>query len=75
MSHESTFEYKERNEMKEETETKFLLEEFAQCFDQMRHYDNMKVTLLTFAFTLYSVTGAIAFALCQFFLDKDICTT
>ncbi len=47
--------------MKEE-KVKFLLEEYSQCFQQMRHYDNIRLSLIKFAFSFYSAIGTIVFA-------------
>jgi hypothetical protein len=46
---------------------RFLLEEFNQCFSQMRHHDEMELSLAKFAFSLYSVVATVSFALGQYF--------
>jgi hypothetical protein len=47
--------------------SRFLLEEFSQCFTQMRHHDEMELSLAKFAFSLYSVVATVSFALGQYF--------
>ena len=37
----------------------FLLTEFQQSFEHMRHYDNMRVAMLRFAFSFYSLFFAL----------------
>lgn len=48
---------------------RFLLEEFAQCFSQMRHHDEMELSLAKFAFSLYSAVATVSFALGQYFRE------
>lgn len=46
---------------------KFLLEEFNQCFSQMRHYDDTRLSLAKFAFSFYSAVATISFAIERYF--------
>ncbi len=45
----------------------FLLEEYSQCFSQMRHYDTVKLSLAKFAFSFYSAVAAVSFGLERYF--------
>jgi hypothetical protein len=49
----------------------FLLKEYDQCFNQMRHYDNVSVSMIKFAFSIYSALGTIAFAIYQFLYRNE----
>ncbi len=57
---------------KEEMVMKFLLEEYSQCFSQMRHYDNIRISLMAFVFSFYASIGTVAFAVYQFFSEKKL---
>jgi len=51
----------------------FLLEEFKQCYEHMRHYDNIKLSLSKFAFSFYSTIATIVFALERYFyIEKSL---
>lgn len=57
---------------KEKAIIKFLLEEYTQCFNQMRHYDNIRISLMAFAFSFYASVGTAAFAIYQFFSEEKL---
>ncbi|RKY98805.1 MAG: hypothetical protein DRQ10_07045 [Candidatus Hydrothermota bacterium] len=62
--------YKEGLYQREKEKEEFLLEEFRQCFEHMRHYDNMRVALLRFAFSFYSLFFALIGILLKFFKEQ-----
>lgn len=45
----------------------FLMQEFNQCFTQMRHYDSKRITLAQYAFSFYSAIVTATIALNKFF--------
>ncbi len=52
---------------------KFILEEFNQCYEHMRHYDNVKLSLAKFGFSFYSAIATISFVLERYFyIEKSI---
>ena len=51
-------------------EQEFLLEEFRQCFEHMRHRDNMRMALLRFAFSFYSIFFTLIGVLLKFSKQK-----
>ncbi len=55
-----------KNEINENV-LRFLLEEFNQCFAHMRHYDNIKLSLIKFIFSFYSVIATLSFTLERYF--------
>lgn len=61
----------EKNITKENIE--FLLEEFKQCYEHMRHYNNTKLSLAKFGFSFYSAIATVSFALERYFyIEKSI---
>lgn len=50
----------------------FLITEYEQCFEQMRHYDTTQNALLTFALTGYISIFAATYAIYQYSTDNPI---
>ncbi len=48
----------------------FLLADFNQCFEQMRHYDNQQTSILKFILSGYTALFGGAFALYKVFTDN-----
>ena len=46
----------------------FLLVEHEKTIDLIQHYDNLRVSLMKFAFSYYSVIGTVAFAIYRYLL-------
>jgi hypothetical protein len=57
--------------MKKSNQFQFILTEYQQCFDHMRHYDNIAQDLFKFSFTFYSSVATITIAINEFFLKKN----
>ena len=54
----------------------FTLEEYRQCYEHMRHYDNVKVSLAKFSFSFYVAIGTLLVALERYFyFEKRIEST
>jgi len=52
---------------------KFILEEFNQCYEHMRHYDNVKLSVAKFGFSFYSAIATISFVLERYFyIEKSV---
>lgn len=49
----------------------FLLTEYGQCYEHMRHYDETKLSLAEFAVSFYSIIATIVFAIVQYYPDKS----
>jgi hypothetical protein len=45
----------------------FLIKEYDQCFEHMRHYNNMTKDLLQFSYGYYSAIAALSIGIYQFF--------
>lgn len=59
--------------MEDESQIRFLLEEYGQCFEQLRHYDNARLSVTKFAFSFYSAIATVAFAAHRFlYYDERI---
>lgn len=54
-----------------EQSVEFLLSEYAQCFEQMRHYNDTSISLTKFAFTGFIAVASGAFALFKY-LEGEI---
>lgn len=50
----------------------FLLAEYGECFNHMRHYDSMNLSIATFTFTFYSIIATISFGIWEYFKDSNI---
>lgn len=50
----------------------FIKNDFSQCFQQMRHYDNKMFNIFKFMFTGYSALVGLALGLYQFGLKEQI---
>jgi len=51
---------------------KFLERDFNQCFEQMRHYESMIVSICKFMFTGHAALVGISSGLYQYSLDKGV---
>jgi hypothetical protein len=49
----------------------FLIKEYDQCFEHMRHYGNMNNSLLEFSFGYYSAIAALSIGIYQFFHETN----
>ena len=49
----------------------FLLEEYRQCYEHMRHYDDTRLSLAKFTLSFYSIVATIVFAIVQFLPEKN----
>lgn len=49
-----------------------LNSDFAQCFQQMRHYDGQILDLLKFSFTGYTALAGIALGVYKFGIEKNV---
>ena len=49
----------------------FLLEEYRQCYEHMRHYDNTRLSLAKFTLSFYSIIATIVFAIVQCLPEED----
>ena len=58
--------------MEEQDGIDFLLVEYGKSIDLIQHYDNLRVSLMKFAFSFYSVVGTVAFAIYRYlYLNEE----
>ncbi|HEX7575018.1 MAG TPA: hypothetical protein VF360_01465, partial [Candidatus Methanoperedens sp.] len=58
------------NKMNETDSLSFLLGEYNQCYEHMRHYDNTRLSLAEFALSFYSIIATIVFAILEYYSEK-----
>jgi len=62
-----------KDKMTFKEDLKFILDEFNQCYEHMRHYDNVKLSLAKFGFSFYSGIITISFVLERYFyIEKSV---
>jgi len=62
-----------KDKMTLKEDLKFILDEFNQCYEHMRHYDNVKLSLAKFGFSFYSGIITISFVLERYFyIEKSV---
>ena len=57
--------------MKEPDGVDFLLVEYGKSIDLIQHYDNLRLSIMKFAFSYHSVVGTITFAIYRYLRTKD----
>ena len=57
--------------MNETDSLSFLLSEYNQCYEHMRHYDTTRLSLVKFTLSFYSIIATIVFAILEYYSDKS----
>lgn len=57
--------------MDKQDEVDFLLLEYGKSVDLIQHYDNLRISLMKFAFSYHSVVGTVAFAVYRYLYIND----
>lgn len=55
----------------EDQSVRFLLSEYEQCFEQMRHHNNISISLIKFTFTGFVAVFSGSFALFKYLTGED----
>lgn len=57
--------------MEKSNHNEFILSEYQQCFEHMRHYESIAQDLLKFSFTYYSAIITLSLGIYQFYFNKS----
>ena len=57
---------------KEQTDTSYLIADFEQCFEQMRHYDRIELVIIKSTFTAYFAVVGGGYTLYQWGIERNL---